>query len=724
MIYSIPPLLTLFSYLTLAGLAWQRGLHLQVNRIFFVLCLLGIVMFLDILIIFNTQSAQLALLSSRVGHFFDILSMAVFFHFFHAYLNIGDHRWTVRAVYIGCSMLACFAATPLIVDHMRLYSFGYYGIGGSLYHLILLVAVFVESYCLWMLYGALVRETDSVRRNQLRYVLAGFGLMGFLVALNMMPLYGIPIYPPGCFSFVPLAVFAVGLFRHDLLDMGDLLKHSLRYSLLTVVLTGMYAIMIIVAGQWLGGADSLLFGVLFFLLITFVFEPVKTGIQKLIDRLPGGGKTHYRQTVTTASHQIAGFLDSTEIRDCLVDIAVNTIQASSAAVYIFDAQLSHFAYIGAANDKWPPHLSMVSEIVAWLRIHPGATPRKRLMRRHAPVAAGPLLAQLNALRVDLILPMYCRSELIGAILLGPKATGGLYPTSDINLLETLVAESALAFENARAYKLIEALNKNLEKKVAQRTHELENALREKERTQEQLIRSESLAAIGQLVAGAAHELNNPLTSVTSLIQAVLEDLQAPAGADDDREQWRDDLSFADQELARARRIVASLLDLSRQTQTYTETVDINIVVQDALRVLHNQYKHSQIQIITHMAADLPRIDGNFANLGQVMINIVKNAIQAVDPETGQIELTTGHDPAASKIYITCRDNGPGVADDKRTDIFKPFFTTKPVGQGTGLGLYISHEIVKKHGGVILLDTADDGATFKIELPVARTEGDR
>ncbi|MBW2591047.1 MAG: hypothetical protein JRD71_10090, partial [Deltaproteobacteria bacterium] len=171
------------------------------------------------------------------------------------------------------------------------------------------------------------------------------------------------------------------------------------------------------------------------------------------------------------------------------------------------------------------------------------------------------------------------------MILGEKLSGDFFSTEDLDLLETLSSQSALAIENANSYRRLDELNRNLEKIVRERTAKLNDALIEKEKTQDQLIRSESLAAIGQLVAGTAHELNNPLTSVSSLVQSTIEDLVQMADKVTLDEELIDDLKFAHKELDRARDIVSSLLGLSRQTQTYTEPVNLNMVITDALRIL-------------------------------------------------------------------------------------------------------------------------------------------
>ena len=244
------------------------------------------------------------------------------------------------------------------------------------------------------------------------------------------------------------------------------------------------------------------------------------------------------------------------------------------------------------------------------------------------------------------------------------------------------------------------------------------ALVEKERTQERLIQTESIAAIGQLVAGIAHELNNPLASTSSLIQTNIEILnEKKVKAEGDPELIKD-LEFSLKELKRAENIVKSVLGLSRQTQIYVEDVDINANIEDALRVLHNQYKDTGVIIEKDFDQNLPRVNGNFANLGQVFMNIIKNAIQALPDGKGVISLKTRYKRDTNTVIVECRDTGTGIPDDILKDIFKPFFTTKVVGSGSGLGLYISHEIIKKHEGLISVSSKPGrGTTFTIDLPV-------
>jgi two-component system NtrC family sensor kinase len=178
----------------------------------------------------------------------------------------------------------------------------------------------------------------------------------------------------------------------------------------------------------------------------------------------------------------------------------------------------------------------------------------------------------------------------------------------------------------------------------------------------------------------------------------------------------DNLAFSRKELGRAKDIVASLLGLSRQTGEYTEAVDLKAVAKDALRVLYNRYKRYEVNIEEDYAAGLPAIQGNFAQLGQVCLNVIQNAIEAIGKVKGKITLRTyGED---GWVVFACVDTGPGMSAEVRRDIFKPFFTTRAPGEGTGLGLYIVHQIVEKHGGRIEVDSeVGKGTTFRVRLPL-------
>lgn len=725
LLISIPPFLTLCCFLGLAVLTVIRGRRTKTNVLFFITCILGSFLYIDILFVFNVKSADMALTISRIDHFFIIYLFPIYIHFFHSYLNISGKKWLIRLAYAFAFILMWFIPTPLYIESMQKHSFGFFAKGGVLYPLFGIGSLCMAIIILSLIFQAIRNEKSSIQKNRLKYVFAGFGVMGVMNGLNVLPIMGYSIYPPGSFSFIPLVVFAIGLFKHDLLDMGILIKKSLVYSLITALLTCMYALIILFANRLFADfdfSDSIFFHLLFFLMIAFAIGPLKAKIQGLIDNIFSKGKYYYQKTIKDVSRMIASVLNLDEIAKLIMDTVVNVMKVDYCGLFLCDLSESgckHFAGRGKYSDSVSSvSIADIDSIVQYIKRQSRPIVRKKLMEQSGEPDIPDVLSGMDSLYAEIILPMIFEKKLNGFIVLGEKLSGDLFTPEDMDLLETLASQCALSVENARSYELIDDLNKNLEKKVKERTFALQEALSEKERTQEQLIRSESLAAIGQLVAGTAHELNNPLTSVTSLIQSTIEDLSEWDNKTPLDKDLIDDLRFADKELGRARSIVASLLGLSRQTQTYTEAVNLNLVIQDALRILHNQYKDRDIEIVEKYDRDLPDVRGNFANLGQVVMNIIKNGIQAVEGKKGLISLSTRFDNDTRQVVFECADNGPGIPKSHRQDIFKPFFTTKEVGKGTGLGLYICHEIVQKHGGTITVEDSDkQGAKFVIRLPV-------
>lgn len=248
--------------------------------------------------------------------------------------------------------------------------------------------------------------------------------------------------------------------------------------------------------------------------------------------------------------------------------------------------------------------------------------------------------------------------------------------------------------------------------------------------QDQAKRNEKAAALGVLVSGVAHELNNPLSNISTSAQLLLE--EGEAGDAETKRLW---LTQIDSETERARRIVRQLLDSVRQPKLHRQRLPLADLVQSSLTLVNRQLP-AGVQVCVGTMADL-EIEVDRERLHQVFINLIKNAADAgarhvtvsAAPHAWESELAEGAvlvgDPAmvvesSPAIRITVEDDGPGIPADVREHIFDPFFTTRSSGEGTGLGLYLVEEIVSEHQGCIVLDAAAGGGThFSIWLPGAR-----
>jgi signal transduction histidine kinase/ActR/RegA family two-component response regulator len=271
-----------------------------------------------------------------------------------------------------------------------------------------------------------------------------------------------------------------------------------------------------------------------------------------------------------------------------------------------------------------------------------------------------------------------------------------------------VGELADAF-NVMAHDLektraeLEAERQDLETRVAARTAELSRA-------QETLIHSEKLTAVGQLVAGVAHELNNPLTVVLGNAALLLERIKDQ----DLRKRLETVVAAADS----SRKIVQNLLAFARKRSPERSAMNLNEVVQQTIGLRAYHLRSEKIRIETDLDPSLPKVSADVQQIQQVILNLLVNAEQAIeDAHCGdRIAFTTRKD--GDRVVLTIEDNGPGMPADVRTRIFEPFFTTKEVGRGTGLGLSICYGIVTEHDGTIRVESEPGRLTrFVIDLPI-------
>ncbi|KST68037.1 trifunctional serine/threonine-protein kinase/ATP-binding protein/sensor histidine kinase [Mastigocoleus testarum] len=360
----------------------------------------------------------------------------------------------------------------------------------------------------------------------------------------------------------------------------------------------------------------------------------------------------------------------------------------------------------------------------------------------------------------LCMPILNQSKLIGLLYLENKLTTGAFTRDRVSVLNLLITQVAISLENAQLYGKLEDYSHTLEQKVSQRTlqltqkaTELESTLEKLYSTQAQLIQAEKMSGLGQLVAGIAHEINNPinfiygnLTPATEYVESLIElihlyQISYPQPLPTIQSKIADiELDFLIDDLPKllasmgigARRIseiVLSLRNFSRLDEAEMKPVDIHSGIDSTLLILQHQFtsnsQHAEIEIIKKYK-QIPRVYCYASELNQVFMHVISNAIGAL---LQKMENTSNFDKPRitictslkedSKVLISIADNGIGINKAILNKIFDPFFTTKPVGNGKGLGLSISYSIVvEKHGGNLsCISSPSEGTEFLIELPL-------
>ncbi len=525
-------------------------------------------------------------------------------------------------------------------------------------------------------------------------------------------------------GFFPVAV-GYGMVRRGLFEFRLAAKSSAAYGAATLAITGIFAFMITFADELVAryGVNVRNVQVVLLFLAILAFNPLRERMQGLVDNFFDRDRSRYRLAVREISEAMVSMLSLNEIGDRILAALTDTMGVSRAMVLLFDEN-DRVLRVSAWRGDWDQE-DIETEIPSdhplwkhlWMR-------REELARADFDDDPDPEKREscwdvYDTLEIELLVPILFGVDLLGVIAVGRKLSGERLAADDRQLLRTLANQSSIAIENAKAFDEIAKLNESLEMRVESRTRELQEA-------QNQLMQSEKLKSLGQLVAGVAHELNNPIGFVHANLQLLdefIEKLVAAQESGADASQYRDAISKL---LARSRegtervkQIVQDLRTFSRMDQADLQMAQLTDEIDRTLALMEPRFKGS-IEVVRDYRA-IPEVRCFPGQLNQVFLNLLMNACDVLE-EGGTITIRTR--PTPEGVRLEFEDTGPGISAEVRNRIFDPFFTTKEVGKGTGLGLSLSHGIIERHGGRIqILSPPGRGATFQIDLPLEAPEPD-
>jgi signal transduction histidine kinase len=359
------------------------------------------------------------------------------------------------------------------------------------------------------------------------------------------------------------------------------------------------------------------------------------------------------------------------------------------------------------------------------------------------------------LRSVFCLPLIFQNKLTGILYLENNLAAGTFTEHRMQVMNILAAQIVISVENARLYSSLEEYNRNLEAKVEKRTmeisrknqelriqkEELRTTLEHLKQSQFQLIQAEKMASLGQLVAGIAHEINNPVNFINAGVESLNINLAEIRQVLDiyheitsrnvdsklkeienikEKIEYKETLAEIEKLISsikngtkRTTEIIKGLRTFSRMDEDIIRTADVHEGLDSTLILLQNRFRN-RIEIIKNYS-DLPQIECYPGQLNQVFMNILSNAIDSIDGN-GKIIIETSREEGMIRISI--KDSGRGIPENVKEKIFEPFYTTKEVGKGTGLGLSISHGIIEKHNGrITFVSEAGKGSEFIVTLPV-------
>ena len=579
--------------------------------------------------------------------------------------------------------------------------------------------------------------------------LALFALVDSAVQQRAFPVqFGLLLTP--AFS----ACVAYAIAKHDLFNVDRIIRHSFVYAVLSIVLTALYAGALELSSALLPAASQsrhTLIGALFVVALAFAFEPLRRRLQQVVDRVFYRGGLDYRTTVRELSEAMTTLLDLHEVVGQVTRVLTQEMFLESASIYLLGGEDGGDGAIWSRDADAALRQNPAPACLRWLAERGESLDVPATLATITDTAAvAEAHAVLSQLSASVLLPLSFRGRAIGLLILGARRSGQSLGADDLDLLRTLANQTAIAVQNARSYHALETLTRDLDGKVQQRTAELHasneqlsHAYNELKETQAQLVQSEKMASLGQLVAGVAHELNNPasfihgglanlaeyLARLTDVLRAYERVPIADAGAAERvaalRAQLRLDylvretpelLRICAEGSERIKKIVDDLRLFVRADQGERVPTDVCADLDTTLRLLGDRIARGGVAVQTHYDA-VRAISAHGATLNQVWMNLLGNALDAVEGVPSPTITITARS-AGRDIEITIRDNGRGIAAEVVPRIFEPFFTTKPIGHGTGLGLSIAYGAVKSHGGTISIDSAPGrGTTVIVRLPV-------
>jgi two-component system NtrC family sensor kinase len=691
MYHSVIPLGAAVACLALAIFVNRSGPQKPSSQVFTFLASMLVLWNLNFFVLYSVSDLKVALDLTRV---FRVGALFVPPAVLHLVTVLGDRRSTVwRTVLVANYALACGLAVAngldLFVAELRRFQWGYYSVGTRLYNVfsILVPANLVAAF------GLLIHDyhksEDPRTRLQFKFWLLGAGVAFPLGCTNLLPTYGIPVYPLGNLGSAAWAgIVAYAIARHRLMDIDLVVTKGMAYIFVaSVLIAPAFAIVLWLQRLSFGQVHPDFSASILVMLVAVgvLFPALRFRAESRIERSLFREKHEYRVALMAFTRSIVRILDRQRLLRDLANTLSETLRPDRVAVAVFDEAKRVFsvqqslgvAPVGAEFPESHP-------FVAALTRCQDPVLREELEVRSTPTERAAVSGICKTNAWDVCIPLTVGGKLIGFIGLGRKRELNPFFTEDLVLLATLAAEASVALENARLYD-------------------------ELKRSQDIIRRADRLSALGTLAAGIAHEVRNPLVSIQTFFQLAPERLH-------DEEFFTTFLGMTANEVKRISDLITELLSFARSPTRQLRPMNLNDAVERVATLLEPEARKHHLKLGREFSDAAPMVLADADQIKQVLINLVLNAIQATQAG-GVVTVVTRTIRRGDLTFgeFEVNDTGMGIPQERLEHIFDPFFTTKD--RGTGLGLSIAHQIIMEHGGLISVDSKEGrGTSFVVDLP--------
>ncbi|MDB4969745.1 MAG: signal transduction histidine kinase, nitrogen specific, NtrB [Myxococcales bacterium] len=561
------------------------------------------------------------------------------------------------------------------------------------------------------LYGKYRSTLARVEKTRIKFLLIG-GLASItFAATDFLPKLGLPFPAVGnVLTIIYLYFISQTLFRYRLLDLTELLGRMVVIATFVLILAAIYGLLV----AWIPADQS---GVFFFntlvasFVILILFDPLRTAVEGQVQKWMFREKYELKARIDALRHVLTNVIDLKEAVRITISSLEESRRVTHASLYLVDADGGGFELHGHLGPRPVERIDAAARRPFFERINAtrlGAVSIEQLEREHSAKGAAPepetetidaIARTLDEMNAALCIPVVADEQIIGLLGLKDERVREAYATDEIDLFRGVAAQIAITVQNSKLYE------------------------RMKER--------DRLAALGEMAAGLAHEIRNPLGAIKGAAQLLIPqgDAAHPLLGDGHGvpAEAREFLGIIVEEANRLNRVVSQFLDYARPYRGEPQPLDVNEVVRKTAQLVTPPPLPSvdgteaapPVEVHLQLADELPRARADAEQLRQVFLNLAINGVQAM-PSGGKLTISTALRKAGRRstpmLEVRFRDTGVGIPGQELKNLFIPFYTTKD--KGTGLGLPISQRIIENHGGTIeVRSRVGVGSTFTVVLPL-------
>jgi len=711
-------LITSVASLTLGFFVYLKNRKAFVNKLWFLLSLSIAMWNFGYFKSLVVPDQMQALFWSRYFLYVGAIFIPAFFvHFVLSFLGIlKEKKKIIYVIYFISIFLLGSAFTPLLIKGMApKLSFQYYSEPGIAYSFFLIFFAWCVVYAHYLMFKY-YKKTSVYKRNQLKYILLA-SIVGFGGGATNYPLiYNIPIFPFGHYLvFLYPIIITYAIITTRLMDITVAVTKTAIFTTIYSIFLGIPPLLLILHRSFLYrhfGAYWWLIpvGVAVCELLAFVAPSINHYFQERANRILLKKQRIYQQNLIDLAKQMTLTKDLRGLLVLIIRNVTREIGISHARIYLLDKKDEEYVrevkygkekrrqFFGDSLSKDAPLIQM------FYRSRDIGPLLKEEVISHfetnEPEHLEEVKAQLRSMGAAVLLPAFIGEEMAAFLVLGTKRSKEIYTPDDLGMFKILAGQAGLAIENAQFYQ---------ELKEAQAT----------------ILQAAKLSSIGELAAGFAHQIDNPLTIISAGCQLCNLDIKEWLGREDLPDNERKVLEAMEDRMKKVIDTAHRAADLVERIRGYAkpadrdfEQVDLNSVMEDALSLAQYQISRGGINVNKDIPQDLPKIKGIGVQMEQVFLNMIINACEAMAGKKGELTISArvGKDDP-HRVEVILSDNGCGIPKENLKKLYDIFYTTKG-SQGTGVGLSMAYRIIKDHNGDINIESEEGkGTKFTISLPI-------